>query len=92
MTLEQVANIIGVGPQAIHKWETGKTPLDVEKLKILAEIYDTTPDALLYDPAAGELVQRMRRAFDVLKRLPPERAEQWLGVGEGLQGEQPDKK
>jgi transcriptional regulator with XRE-family HTH domain len=84
LTQEQVANRMGVGPQAVHKWEAGKTPVDIEKLRLLAEIYETTPDALLYDPVEGELVERMRRAYHVLKRLPATSADKWLGVGEDM--------
>ena len=91
LTLEQVANIIGVGAQAVHKWETGKTPLEIEKLKLLAKIYDTTPDALLYPPDEGELVEQMRRAHDILKKLPRDSAERWLGVGEEMKPPKADQ-
>jgi transcriptional regulator with XRE-family HTH domain len=84
LTQEQVANRMGVGPQAVHKWEAGKTPVDIEKLRLLAQIYDTTPDALLYDPIEGQLIEKMRRAYQVLNRLPPASAEKWLGVGEDM--------
>ena len=84
LTLEQVGNMIGVGGQTVHKWETGKTPVELETLKLLAKCYGTTPDALLYDPTEGELVERMRRAHSVLATLPAEKADQWLGVGEAM--------
>ena len=84
LTLEQVGNIFGVGPQAVHKWETGKTPVDLETIKLLARIYETTPDALLHDPADAPLAERLQRAYEVLKGLPAEQADQWLGVGAAM--------
>jgi transcriptional regulator with XRE-family HTH domain len=79
--------MIGVGPQAVHKWETGKTPVELETLKLLAQCYNTTPDALLFSPNDGHLIERMRRAHEVLKRLPAPRADQWLGVGQAMAGD-----
>lgn len=84
LTLEQVGNIVGKGAQAVHKWEVGKTPVDLETLKLLAQVYETTPDALLFDPADDSLAQRMRAAHDVLKTLPPEDAESWIAVGRAM--------
>lgn len=84
LTLEQVANMVGRGAQAVHKWETGKTPVDIEALKLLAQAYGTTPDALLFDPADEDLIRRMRAAHDVLKTLPPGDADSWLSVGRAM--------
>lgn len=84
LTLEHVGNIVGKGAQAVHKWEVGKTPVDLETLKLLAQAYETTPDALLFDPADDGLAQRMRAAHAVLKTLPPEDAESWIAVGRAM--------
>lgn len=84
LTLEQVANSLGVGPQAVHKWEAGKTPVDLKRLRQLAEIYGTTPDALLFAPGQGELVERMRQAHAILTKLPADKAAQWLAVGDAM--------
>lgn len=84
LTLEQVGNIIGKGAQAVHKWEVGKTPVDIETLKLLAQVYDTTPDALLFEPADEALVRRMREAHEVLKNLPEQQAESWISVGRAM--------
>jgi transcriptional regulator with XRE-family HTH domain len=91
LTLEQVGNKLGIGGQAVHKWEAGKTPLTVEKLRLLAELYGTTPDALLHNPDEADLVERMKRAYELLRRMPGGSAEKWLGLGEDL-SPPPDKK
>ena len=86
MTLEQVGNMIGKGPQAIHKWETGKVPVTLDNLKLLAEAYGTEPARLLAMPDEGELVERLARAQAVLLAMEAERTERWLGMGEDLAG------
>ncbi len=47
MSQEQVAEAIGISRQAYAKWEKGETVPDVEKCQKLAQLYDTTIDALL---------------------------------------------
>ena len=81
LTLEQVGNIVGVGPQAVHKWEQGKTPVNLETLRLLAQVYETTPSELLFDPADAETHKRMQRAYEVLRSLPADHADRWLDVG-----------
>lgn len=44
---EEVAERIGISRQAYSKWEKGETIPDVERCLKLAELYDTTLDALV---------------------------------------------
>lgn len=44
---EEVAEKIGISRQAYAKWEKGETIPDVERCLKLAELYDTTLDALV---------------------------------------------
>lgn len=44
---EEVAEKIGISRQAYAKWEKGETIPDVERCLKLAELYDTTIDALV---------------------------------------------
>lgn len=84
LTLEQVGNIVGKGAQAVHKWEVGKTPVDLETLKLLAQAYETSPDALLHDPADEALIARMSEAYRLLKTLPSQEVETWLATGRAM--------
>lgn len=54
LSQDQLAEKIGVSRQAITKWETGKGLPDVENMVIIAEIFKTTLDELLRDPAVGQ--------------------------------------
>jgi len=92
LTLEDVALKIGVGPQAIHKWETGKVPITLDNLRLLAGAYGIKVGSLLLNPEESELAERLDRAQTVLLSLPPERVERWLGMGEDLaEIQSPDK-
>ena len=84
LTLEQVGNIIGVGSQAVHKWEVGKTPLNYETLKLLASAYQTDVAGLLFDPDDPVMSERVKRAVDVLKKIPSCSVETWLAAGQAM--------
>ena len=48
MTLEQVANIVGVGKSTVRKWETGMIPnMKRDKIALLATALSTTPAYLM---------------------------------------------
>lgn len=93
LTLEHVGNIVGKGAQAVHKWDVGKTPVDLETLKLLAAAYDTSPGALLHDPADEALIRGMEEAYGLLKTLPSQDVETWLATGRAMaKGAQPPEK
>ena len=46
MTQEDIAEKIGVSRQSVAKWETGETVPDLDKCKILAEIFEVSLDDL----------------------------------------------
>lgn len=46
MTQEALANVLGISPQAVSKWETGTTLPDILLLPIIAEALDTDINAL----------------------------------------------
>lgn len=44
---EQIAEKIGISRQAYAKWESGTTLPDIEKCRLLADVYGVTIDSLL---------------------------------------------
>ena len=51
---EAIAGKIGISRQAYAKWETGATIPDIEKCRLLAELYGTTIDSLVRtEPVEG---------------------------------------
>lgn len=54
LTQEELAEKVGITRQAIAKWEAGETMPDLEKSKILAEIFQCSLDDLVnYEPEAN---------------------------------------
>lgn len=49
---EEIAERIGISRQAYAKWETGATVPDIEKCRLLAEVYGITLDSLANSDAA----------------------------------------
>ena len=47
LSQEAVAEKIGISRQAYAKWESGATIPDIEKCRLLAEVYGTTIDSLV---------------------------------------------
>jgi len=47
MTQEDVAEILGVSPQSVSKWERGNTYPDITLLPSIANLYETSVDALI---------------------------------------------
>ena len=47
LTQEQLAEYMGVSPQAVSRWETGATSPDISALPMLADLFDITVDELL---------------------------------------------
>lgn len=54
LTQEELAEKVGVSRQAIAKWEAGETMPDLEKSRLLAEIFEVSLDDLAnYEPKAN---------------------------------------
>lgn len=47
LTQEQLAEAVGVSPQAVSRWETGISYPDITLLPVLANIFNTSTDTLL---------------------------------------------
>ena len=46
LTQEEVADRIGVTRQSVAKWESGETVPDLEKCRLLAELFGVSLDSL----------------------------------------------
>ena len=55
MSQEELADLIGVSRQTLSKYETGESLPDIEKCKLIADVFGVTIDDLLnYDPRDSE--------------------------------------
>ena len=51
MTQEDIAEAVGVSRQAVAKWESGETIPDLEKCRLMAELFGVSLDDLAnYEP------------------------------------------
>lgn len=69
MTQEQLATLIGVSAQTVSKWECGTTMPDILLLPVLAEIFETSIDALF-----GIEPKIRQNTLPVTDSQPPEAA------------------
>jgi len=69
MTQEDVAEVLGVSPQSVSKWERGDTYPDITLLPSLANLFKTSVDALIGMDKINETEARTAIFFEGQKRL-----------------------
>jgi transcriptional regulator with XRE-family HTH domain len=84
MILDRRPTAPPVDQATIAKWESGETAVRVTDLKLLAEIYGTVPERLLYDPADLLIPELMQQAHRLLTTKDPLAVASWLAAGEFL--------
>ena len=83
LTLEQVANVVGVGKSTVRKWETGMIAnMKRDKIADLAKALGTTPAYLMgwtednkkeeKSPEEPELSEGEKIMLDLFRRVPNE--------------------
>lgn len=74
-TLEKLGDMLGVSPQAVYRWEVGKTEPNMRTVGKLCEIFHCTADELagLYtEPITKDerdIIVAFRSASDEVKRI-----------------------
>jgi transcriptional regulator with XRE-family HTH domain len=84
LSLEHVANEIGVRQNTLSQWETGARGVDLEDLEKLARVYGIAPAALLMAPDENPKAEQMRTAADIAGRMDGETLTDWLRMGAKL--------
>ena len=69
LTQEQLAEKMGVGAQAVSKWETGAAMPDITALPLLAEVFGVSIDEL-FDLSAEQRLNRIENRMDLEAELP----------------------
>lgn len=89
MTLEQVANIVGVGKSTVRKWETGMIAnMKRDKIALLAQALGTTPAYLMGwkeetpppPPDEQKLTEGEELLLEMFRRLPEDAQKMYLEV------------
>lgn len=88
LTLEQVADVVGVGKSTVRKWETGMIAnMRRDKIADLAKALGTTPAYLMgwdetkEDPSEPQLTGVDKELFDLLKLIPEDQKRLFLEMG-----------
>ena len=69
LTQEQLADKLGVGPQAVSKWENAASMPDITALPLLAETFGVSIDDL-FDLSSEQRLNRIENSLDVNEELP----------------------
>ena len=69
---QQVADLMGISKSTYCGYETGKRQPDVEKIKLLANILQTSGDTLLETGFSSEPEGKFEEILSILKSLKPE--------------------
>ena len=69
MTQEQLAEKMGVGPQAVSKWENAAAMPDITALPLLAEVFGVSIDDL-FDLTTEQRLNRIENRMDIENELP----------------------
>lgn len=92
LTQEEAAEKVGVSRQALAKWESGETLPDIEKCRLLAELYGVTLDDLVNYSEREEglpIPPKGLHIFGVVKVgekgqiVIPQKARKVFGIGSG---------
>ena len=84
LTLEQVADVVGVGKSTVRKWETGMIAnMRRDKIAALAKALGTTPAYLMGwkeedsqnndSPSQPELTEGEKMMLELFRRIPEDR-------------------
>ena len=80
LTLEQVADIVGVGKSTVRKWETGMIAnMKRDKIASLAKALGTTPEYLMgwddnkSSPSELQLTEGEKLMLELFRRIPEDR-------------------
>ena len=71
LTQEQLGEKLGVGAQAVSKWETAAAMPDISTLPLLAETFGVSIDDL-FGLSTEQRLNRIENSLDIEKYLPPE--------------------
>ena len=87
LTLEQVADVVGVGKSTVRKWETGMIAnMRRDKIASLAKALRTTPEYLMgWDdqkdsPSEPELAEGEKMMLELFRQIPKDRQPEALDL------------
>ena len=83
-TQRMVAERFPTSEATISKWLRGGQQMTVGQLRILAHILGAKPEELLLPPDDAAAAVRARRVAELVARMPQDKLDAWVQVGEAL--------
>lgn len=87
LTLEQVADVVGVGKSTVRKWETGMIAnMKRDKIASLAKALGTTPEYLMgweekkVSPSEPTLTEGEKMMLELFRKIPEDRQQEALDL------------
>ena len=87
LTLEQVADVVGVGKSTVRKWETGMIAnMKRDKIAALAKALGTTPEYLMgwdenkESPSEPQLTEGEKMMLELFRKIPEDRQAEALDL------------
>lgn len=84
LTQAKVADKMGVSEGTMSKWLAGKQGMLNAQLWALCQILNIGPEEIVCAPGDTETPQKLRRAAKLLDKLPDDKADRWLTIGEDM--------
>ena len=84
LTLEHVANIIGVSVSLLSERERSMKPVDTDHLEKMAREFNCEPWMLLLAPPNSPLIEAIKRAYNTLDGMDEKQKEAWFLLGESI--------
>ena len=88
LTLEQVADVVGVGKSTVRKWETGMIAnMKRDKIASLAKALGTTPEYLMgwdkikKSPSEPSLTEGEQLLLNLFRQIPEDQQRVFLEMG-----------
>ncbi|MBR3211549.1 MAG: helix-turn-helix transcriptional regulator, partial [Firmicutes bacterium] len=91
LTQEQLAEKLGIGAQAVSKWENAASMPDITALPLLAEIFGVSIDDL-FDLTSEQRLNRIENRLDTEEDLPQDLFVEYEAFLKGQLGEAQHKK
>ena len=84
LSLEIIAQRLGVARTSVGRWETGVTPISIADLQKLAALYNISTSQLTASPDQAQLVDKLDRAQRIMQAMDARSIEAWLHMGEAV--------
>ncbi len=85
-TQRKLAEALDMSEPSVSKWLNGKVNMTLSQFVHVAEILETTPESLLFDPSETNRSQRYKEAAELAASLDSGAFEAWINAGKAMRG------